>query len=193
MTRRELYVGIGGLLAMLGFGKMFGIKFPISLTDGDGSHEHPWTDKLAHGLLDEVWSSRLYARQQVVKMIRGAFPGFSTCGRCEFPWCLVQGRSVDWSASSGTFALCRDCWDELQIAEYRIPYYHQANQMQHDQWLAYKHIHPDSEDPLSHWEALKKGVEEESAREDGFRHSMRIWQVPRENNNDASVDERPKT
>lgn len=158
---------ISSIFALFGgtalFGGIFiGHKIPLGPYkdfNGVGSESDPFSDKLAHGPLDNMNTPRLWCRQQVAEALKRAFPGYSTCERCDWPWSLIQERTVYYSGDAGSFALCRDCWDELQVAELRIPYHRKLAEEQHAQWLKYKDKYPGSPDPLgSQWEALKAQI-----------------------------------
>jgi hypothetical protein len=130
-------------------------------------------EELAHGPLDSVWSNRLYFRHKLAPIATKMFPAFAGCGRCGLPWCLLRERCVNYSPSSGTFALCVDCWEELQISEHRIPYYRQVCEIQHADWLRYKAKYPEEPDPLEHWPALEKAI-----RAEDDDNVLRLWRVP---------------
>jgi hypothetical protein len=131
------------------------------------------SQQLAHGPLDDVWSTRCYYRKYIAPAMKPIFPGIATCGRCDLPWSLLREHAVFYSESRATFALCEDCWDELQVSEHRIPYYRQVNEMQHQDWLKYKAQYPSDPDPLSEWPALEKAIK---AADDP--NQMHWFQVP---------------
>ena len=95
------------------------------LPKGLGTKNDHLTDGLAHGPLDKVSTRLLYARQQIATRLQLPFLGHSTCGRCKWPWPLVREHSTEYAPGSGCFPLCEDCWWELQIPEWRMPYYMQ--------------------------------------------------------------------
>ena len=105
-------------------GIMAGCKnSPIQDWDGDGSDKNPYTDRLAHGPLDPINSRMLYCRLKTASTMKALFPRYSTCNRCDWPWAVIQSASVWGSHGRGMFAICRDCWDELMVSKYRLPYY----------------------------------------------------------------------
>lgn len=65
-------------------------------------------------------------------------PGYGTCGRCKRPWAVVASHDTtyytapDGMTSSGIFALCKHCWQELATPSERLPYYQHVV----DQWEA---------------------------------------------------------
>ena len=53
----------------------------------------------------------------VAAALRLASPGYSTCGKCRVPWKYVESKSVNFSRSCGTFAMCIECWKESSLVE----------------------------------------------------------------------------
>src|ERR1700679_68608 len=115
--RRGFIATVGALLAGCG------IPMPVKDWDGDGSKKYPFTNKLAHGPLDDMNSRILYARQKVGTYLRLSFPGYGTCGRCKWPWAVIDGHSTQFTNGEGCFPLCEQGGKELKIPENRIPYY----------------------------------------------------------------------
>jgi hypothetical protein len=105
-------------------GLVAGCRFPVvRTTDGDGTESNPSAPRVAHGPLDTINSSLLYARLQLAKSMQLAFPGYSTCDRCRWPWAVVRGHVVVTRKGWGMFSICEDCWSELRSSQCRIPYY----------------------------------------------------------------------
>lgn len=63
-------------------------------------------------------------RQAIGRALHLAAPTFGWCYRCLIPWKFCDGHSTRYSASSGCFPLCENCWSELS-AEQRLPFYEQ--------------------------------------------------------------------
>jgi hypothetical protein len=68
---------------------------------------------------------------------RLARPDFTYCGRCKRPWkegTIGVPEHVTWySESSGVFALCESCWEQLGSPEARMPFY-EENRHQWSDW-----------------------------------------------------------
>lgn len=167
MTRLSFLriAGVGSIfLSALG-GILVGRKLPIgtfSPLRGIGTADHPLMEKLAHGPLDPINSNQLWCRQQVASALQRAFPTCTTCMRCGFPWAIAKGKSVESAKWRGLFAICHDCWDELQVAQYRAPYYRALCEENHADWLRYKDKYPDDPDPLTYWPTILANIEKES-------------------------------
>ena len=67
----------------------------------------------------DVWRRRVVARAE-----RLAHPNYGWCHRCLRPWAVTEPHVVPHSPRGGSlcFALCEDCWPELEPSE-RLPYY----------------------------------------------------------------------
>lgn len=98
---------------------------PLRYWDGDGTDTAPFRQRYAHGPLDNVSTQLLYVRLQIVSTMKAMFPHLGTCGRCDWPWAVVEGHCTDYSAGGGCFPLCEDCWRDLRTPENRMPYYMQ--------------------------------------------------------------------
>lgn len=156
--RRTFIASVASLIGGIFVGRTFRIG-PFDPQNGIGTSSNPFTDKLAAGPLDDMNSNFLWCRQQVAKTLQAAFPGYSTCGRCGFPWAIAKSKDIPSGPHSGIFAICRDCWDELQVAELRKPYYLALLKQQHESWLGYKNKYPDSPDPMSEWSTVEASIE----------------------------------
>lgn len=53
----------------------------------------------------------------IATALRIASPGYSTCGKCNVPWKYVPSYSVKYSNYSGTFAMCKNCWEESSLEQ----------------------------------------------------------------------------
>lgn len=77
-------------------------------------------------------------RKARARELRRKAPGYGTCYRCDTPWCFTESHSTTYdrkfpprqgrepmrsTSSSGMFPLCEDCWQELDSAQARLPYY----------------------------------------------------------------------
>lgn len=91
--------------------------------NGDGSNDSPFQYRNAHGPLDSVYTTSLYAKQQVSNYLQSKFPDSICCGRCAFPYPVALFHSTSYEQGSGMFPLCQQCWEELQVTENRLPYY----------------------------------------------------------------------
>lgn len=91
--------------------------------DGDGSDERPFEERTISGPHDEVESGLLYRRSQMVSELRRTFRDWGHCERCGWPWSVVRGHTTWHEPHRAVFCLCHDCWEELQVPEYRLPYY----------------------------------------------------------------------
>lgn len=93
--------------------------------DGDGSPDAPFSDRYAHGPLDDVRTALCYVRLQMAPMMQRAFSHLGTCLRCQWPWAVVRGHTTTYRRGEGCFPLCEDCWVELRTPKNRMPYYMQ--------------------------------------------------------------------
>lgn len=59
---------------------------------------------------------------QLAAELRKANPNYSYCGKCGFPWNHCEARSVMHSKTTGTFATCKQCWENSSIDELKAYY-----------------------------------------------------------------------
>lgn len=119
-----------------------------------------WMDR-ASGHLDRVASNYMKARLAVAPAMQAKFYGFSCCERCGFPWPLVPSHSTWFSVTKnggrGASPLCEDCWQDLGIGEFRLPYYEASWKRNHVKW-------PQPSDRAD-LELIRKAVMEEKSAE----------------------------
>ena len=48
-------------------------------------------------------------------ILRSIHSNFSYCDKCGLPWCYCEPRSVMTDAYTGTFAVCKYCWDRTSL------------------------------------------------------------------------------
>lgn len=130
MTRRNLFDFTATVLGSFGFGFLadhlavhhsFPIA-PIAMTEGWGTAAHPYEDRLATGPLDDIPSTSIYAKRQIVGYLKTRLPG-STCDRCDIPYGIGQWHTLYYLPDRGRSSMCEQCWQELQVPNERLPYY----------------------------------------------------------------------
>jgi hypothetical protein len=82
-----------------------------------------WWNKQGHRWVNEDgWTNNevfdFVAREELMPLIgrsvRSMFPGYGYCKNCNFPWSLVEDRSISLTDERGIFRLCESCWDYLR-------------------------------------------------------------------------------
>jgi hypothetical protein len=114
----------------------------VVVDDFDGLRE-----KQGKGPLDDIPSGLCYRRNAISGIMQVLFPSYGCCGRCHFPWSLVRLHLTP-VGNTLMFALCEDCWSELQTPEHRAPYYREV----FNKWMAESRLGE------SEWPAIQSAV-----------------------------------
>lgn len=84
--------------------------------------------------------------------------GYTWCFRCRTPWKFVEPHTTDYEWGDGwargCFALCEECWAELETPTARLPFYEML------------FAHPGRSDSAETQRTIRKAVLRESASSD---------------------------
>ena len=83
---------------------------------------------------DNPTKSSNASKPLLAAVLRILNPSYSYCMKCKFPWNHCKSKSVYTTEHNGTFATCKECWDNSSLTELK-KYYTQVYKKQEKSML----------------------------------------------------------
>lgn len=97
-----------------------------------------------------------------VFMFQAMHPSNSHCNKCGLPWAECKSKSINYSPSSGVFAMCEYCWEHSDVEErvhhFKTLWYEHRNRHNHTYDFTVIEAEIRKQSQVTWWEAIQKRV-----------------------------------